>query len=78
MRGMSLITLQSIINLISHIFFILIAFWSLQSVRTDTFIKKYHIPQARTLYILLAIAIGYTVSSFFIDFILSIQNVFLF
>ncbi|GAA0361468.1 DUF1146 family protein [Alkalibacterium iburiense] len=75
---MSLITLQSIIHLISHIFFILIAFWSLQSLRTDALIKKYHIPQARTLYILVAIALGYTVSQFFIDFILSIQNVLLF
>lgn len=75
---MTLVALQSVVNLISHIFFIMIAFWSLQALRTDTFIKKYHIPQARTLYILLAIAIGYSVSNFFIDFILSIQNLFFF
>lgn len=72
---MSLTTLQSIIDLVSHVFFILIAFWSLQAVRTDAFIKKYHVPQARTLYIILAIAIGYTVSNFFIGIIHSIQNV---
>ncbi|MCC5895916.1 MAG: DUF1146 domain-containing protein [Alkalibacterium sp.] len=75
---MTLVALQSVVNLVSHVFFVLIAFWSLQALRTDTFIKKYHIPQARTLYILLAIAIGYTVSNFFIDFILSIQNLFFF
>lgn len=72
---MALSTLQELIRLISHVFFVLVAFWSLQSLRTDTFLKKYHVPQARTLYVLLAIAIGYTASNFFIDFILSIQNV---
>ncbi len=75
---MSLITLQSMINLVSHIFFILVAFWALQALRTDMLIKKHHIPQARTLYILVAIAVGYTTSQFFIDFILYIQNVLVF
>lgn len=75
---MTLTTLQSLIALASHIFFILTAFWSLQAIRTDTLIRKYHIPQARTLYILAAIAIGYTVSQFFLEFILSIQQLFFF
>ncbi|PRY82102.1 DUF1146 family protein [Alkalibacterium olivapovliticus] len=75
---MTLVALQSIVNLISHIFFILVAFWSLQALRTDALIKKYHIPQARTLYIITAIALGYSASNFFIDFIQSIQNLFFF
>lgn len=71
---MTFIGLQSLITIISHITFILITFWALQGLRTDSWIKKYHIQQARVLYILLSIAIGYTVSSFIIDFILSSQN----
>lgn len=71
---MTYIGVQSLITLISHIFFICMAFWALQSIRTDTWIKKYHIPQARLLYVFLAIVIGYNVSSFFIEFILSSQN----
>ena len=73
---MPIVMLQSIINLVSHIFFVLIAFWAMQALKTDVLIKKYHIPQARTLYILVSIALGYTASNFFIDFILSIQNLF--
>lgn len=65
---------EALINLISHIFFICITFWSLQALRTDQIIKKYHIPQARLLYVFLSIAIGYTVSSFFLEFILSSRN----
>jgi len=66
--------IQSLLTLISHIFFVSMAFWSLQSLRTDTWIKKHHISQARLLYIFLSIAIGYTVSNFFIEFINSSQN----
>jgi len=73
---MPLVMLQSLVNLVSHVFFILVAFWAMQALKTDVLIKKYHIPQARTLYILISIAVGYTASSFFIDFILSIQNLF--
>lgn len=74
---MTFIAMQSIIQLVSHMFFVMVAFWALQALRTDALLKKYHIPQARTLYILAAIAIGYNASNFFIDFILSIQNLFL-
>ncbi|MDN6729082.1 MAG: DUF1146 family protein, partial [Alkalibacterium sp.] len=76
MKRMPLVVMQSLTSLVSHMFFVFIAFWALQALKTDVWIKKYHIPQARTLYILISIAIGYTVSNFFIDFILSIQNLF--
>lgn len=76
---MNFIGIQAIATLISHIFFILIAFWALQAVRIEKIIRKYHVTQARILYLFIAITIGYTVSSFFIEFILSSQNlIFLF
>lgn len=71
--------IQSLIVLVSHVFFIGMTFWALQALRTDTWIRKYHIHQARLLYIFVSIAIGYSVSSFFIEFILASQNlIFLF
>jgi len=73
---MNYIGIQSFIQLISHMFFILITFWAMQGLRTDNWLKKYHIAQGRLLYLFAAIAIGYTVSSFFIDFILTSQNLF--
>ena len=73
---MPLVMLQSVVDLISHVFFILVAFWALQAFKTDVVIKKNHIPQSQTLYILISIALGYTASNFFLEFILSIQNLF--
>lgn len=73
-KSMTYMGVQSMIVLISHVFFIGMAFWALQALRTDSWIRKYHIPQARLLYIFFAIAIGYTVSSFFIEFITASQN----
>lgn len=76
---MNFIGIQAIATLISHIFFILVAFWALQAIRVEKIIRKYHIMQARILYLLISIAIGYAASSFFIEFILSSQNlIFLF
>lgn len=66
--------IQSLLALICHTFFVCMTFWAMKSLRTDTWIKKHHIPQARVLYIFLSIAIGYTVSSFFIEFIASSQS----
>lgn len=76
---MNFIGIQSLVSIASHIFFILLTFWSLQAVRIENLIRKQHVRQARVLYLLISIAIGYTVSSFFIEFILTSQNlVFLF
>lgn len=76
---MNFIGIQALLSIFSHIFFILLSFWSLQALRPDTVIRKNHVPQGRILYLLVSIAIGYTVSSFFIEFILTSQNlIFLF
>ena len=71
---MTYIGLQSLVTLISHTVFVLLAFWALQGLKTEYWIKKYHVRQARILYVLISIALGYTVSSFFIEFVLSSQN----
>ncbi|SFC25743.1 conserved hypothetical integral membrane protein [Alkalibacterium subtropicum] len=73
---MPLVMMQSLIDLVSHVFFVLVVFWAMQALKTDVLIKKHHIPQARILYIVISIAVGYSVSNFFIDFVLSIQNLF--
>lgn len=71
---MNFIGIQAAGTLISHIFFILLTFWALQAVRVEKIIRKYHVGQAKVLYLLVSIAIGYLVSTFFIEFILSSQN----
>lgn len=59
---------EAIIGMISHIFFIIITFYSLQSLRLEVIFKKGHTLQIQLMYILLSIAIGSSVSNFLLDF----------
>ena len=71
---MEFIRIQSLITLISHIFFVGVSFWSLQSLRMDQFLKKYRTQEIRALYILVSIVLGYNLSSFFLEFLTYSQN----
>lgn len=59
---------QAIIGIASHIFFIGITFYALQTLRLDQIFKKGKIFQIQLFYILLSIAIGSSVSNFFLSF----------
>ena len=71
---MEFIRIQSLITLISHIFFVGVSFWSLQSLRMYQFFKKYRTQEIRALYILVSIVLGYNLSSFFLEFLTYSQN----
>lgn len=58
---------QPLLGIISHIFFIAVAFYSLQALRIDQLIKKNRVFQAQLLYIFLSIVIGSAVSNFFLE-----------
>ncbi|QTJ35120.1 hypothetical protein B8A39_00720 [Dolosigranulum pigrum] len=72
---MSAHAIRPIVEVMSHVLFISITFWGMQALRTDNWIKKHHIPQARVLIIFLTIAIGYLVSSFFMDILFFSHNI---
>nr|WP_204553678.1 DUF1146 family protein [Bacillus ectoiniformans] len=59
---------QALFSMVSHLFFIGLTFWSLQALRYEQVLKANHIVQARLLFILLSLAIGSTVSNFFLDY----------
>ncbi len=59
---------QAIIGIASHIFFVGVSFYALQALRLEQIFKKGRTFQIQVLYILLSIAIGSTVSDFFISF----------
>lgn len=59
---------QAIFGIASHIFFIAITFYALQAFRLEQLFKKGRTFQIQLIYILLSIAIGSTVSNFFISF----------
>lgn len=65
---------QALVSIISHLVFIALAWWALQSINIDKILRGSHVFQARVLYILLSIVIGSTVSNFFLDYLLWSQQ----
>jgi uncharacterized integral membrane protein (TIGR02327 family) len=57
---------QAILGVLSHAFFIGITFFALRAVMIEKIVKKQHVFQVQLLYILLSIAIGASVSDFFL------------
>ncbi|MCZ8537212.1 DUF1146 family protein [Paenisporosarcina quisquiliarum] len=58
---------QAILGILSHVFFIGITFFALRAVMIEKVVKKQHVFQVQLLYILLSIAIGSSVSNFFLN-----------
>lgn len=71
---------QAAVSILVHLFFIALTWWALLAVNIDPLIRRGKILQARLLMILLTIAIGSTVSNFFLDYLYyskQLQNLFL-
>lgn len=66
---------QALINIISHLFFIGVAFFALQALHFDKLLRGNRVFQARLLYILLTIMIGSAVSNFFLDYLYWSQQI---
>ena len=49
---------DAIVRIVSHLMFIYISFWALQSLRIEQFFKTQFTPQIRMLMVFFAIAIG--------------------
>ncbi|MFJ8234729.1 DUF1146 family protein [Ureibacillus sp. NPDC094379] len=60
--------MQAILGMASHLFFIAITFYALQAIRIEQIFKKGNTFRIQIVYILLSIAIGTSVSNFFLDF----------
>ena len=69
--------IDALIRIICHMMFIYVSFWALQSIRIEHFFKTHVTNQVRLLIVLFSIAIGYTVSSFFLEFIALCRNLFI-
>lgn len=61
--------MQALLSIVSHLFFIGVTWWALQALHFDKLLRAGRVLQARVLYILLTIAIGSTVSGFFLDYV---------
>lgn len=65
---------QALISIISHLFFIAIAWWALQALNFEKMLRPNRVFQARLLFILLSIVIGSGVSNFFLNYLLWSQQ----
>ncbi len=63
------IAIDSLINIVLHITFIIIAWKALEALNFEKFLKKNRVVESRTLYVLLAITIGTVASHFVTQFI---------
>jgi uncharacterized integral membrane protein (TIGR02327 family) len=61
---------MALISMIVNLAFIIVTWWALQALNIEKWIKTGKIIQARTLIILMTIAIGSMVSNFFLDYLL--------
>ncbi|WP_394218139.1 DUF1146 family protein [Halobacillus trueperi] len=59
---------EAILSMTSHLIFIIITWRVLQSINFDAFFRKNKVFEARALLIIVTIALGTTVSNFFLDF----------
>ncbi len=60
---------EALLSIFSHLVFIVLAWWSLQALNFEKFLRKNRVAQARLLYVLLAIVMGSIVSNFFLDYL---------
>ncbi|WP_172371375.1 DUF1146 family protein [Sporosarcina jiandibaonis] len=58
---------QPLLAIISHIFFVGVSFYALQSLMPEKIIRKNKVFQAQILFIFLSIMIGTSVSNFFLE-----------
>jgi uncharacterized integral membrane protein (TIGR02327 family) len=70
---------EALVGIFTHLIFIALAWWALQSLNFDKLLRAGRVMQARILYIMLSIVIGSAVSNFFLDYLLlsrQLQHIF--
>jgi uncharacterized integral membrane protein (TIGR02327 family) len=67
---------DALLRIISHLSFIYLTFWSLQSINLEILFRRKagQIRQIRCVLILIAISLGYVASSFFLEVLLLFKN----
>lgn len=69
--------MDAMLRIVSHLLFIYLSFWALQSLKIEHFFKSYRTSQVRLTMIFLAIVIGFTVSSFTLELLALCRNLFI-
>lgn len=71
---MGMVSMDGIVRVTSHLIFIYFTFWAVQGINLETYFYKGKTPQIRAFIIMLAVAIGFLTSSFFLECLTLIRN----
>ncbi|BCA86169.1 membrane protein [Enterococcus saigonensis] len=74
---MQVYSVDAIVRIISHFAFVYLAFWGLRALRLDTLFKSFQTAQIRIVILMFAISLGYLTSSFFLEILNLLKNIFL-
>lgn len=69
--------IDAMLRIVSHLLFIYLSFWALQSLKLEHFFKNYRPAQVRLTIIFLSIVMGYMVSSFVLEIVALCRNLFI-
>lgn len=74
---MQVFGIDAIVRIVSHFSFIYLAFWALRALRIEYLFKAFKETQVRIVILMMAIALGFACSTFFLEIILLCKNIFL-
>jgi uncharacterized integral membrane protein (TIGR02327 family) len=66
---------QGIIAIIVYLCCIAITWWAIQAIDLTKIMKKNHVNQIRTLYIIVSIALGFAIGNFFLEYYRYARNI---
>jgi uncharacterized integral membrane protein (TIGR02327 family) len=58
-----------LLNIAAALFFIIVAWWALQALKFEKLVRNPRSPQAKVLQIILSIALGSLIATFFTDYL---------
>ncbi|QBP18771.1 DUF1146 family protein [Acetilactobacillus jinshanensis] len=70
---MQLVGISSLVTIISHLFFVSVAFWAIQSTHVEKYLHMPMMP-GKVLIVLVSVLLGFTCSEFFLSVINNIHN----
>ena len=74
---MQVFGIDAIVRIVSHFSLIYLAFWALRALRIENLFKAFKETQVRIVILMMAIALGFACSTFFLEIILLCKNIFL-
>ncbi|XIF20429.1 MAG: DUF1146 domain-containing protein [Acetilactobacillus jinshanensis] len=70
---MQIVGISSLVTIISHLFFVSVAFWAIENTHIETYLHMPMMP-GKVLIVMTSVLLGFTSSEFFLSVINNIHN----